>query len=131
MSHKLQLLFLAFTACVVFPHQTLAACGAENTNPNCGVGAYPVDGGTVYYAPNDNSDIVLYAQAQGTCDSGTSGDVSLYSGAYPGVFLTDCGCLPLNGNVYTVDCAGYPRNQLAAGVYNFQVDLGVLGAYDQ
>lgn len=100
-------------------------CGPTNTNDNCQLGAYPQDGTTVYYAPNDQSDIKLYAQAYGSCDAGSQADVSFYetfgdnSNAN---LLADCGCLPLDGNIYTVDCAGMPRNLEPEGSYHFVIN---------
>ncbi|KAI9660923.1 MAG: hypothetical protein M1821_009250 [Bathelium mastoideum] len=107
----------------------VAAQCQSNTNPNCAIGALPQDGSTVYYAPTDSGNIEIFAQAIGACDSGSSADVSFYStyqDSSAGNFISDCGCLPLDGNPYVLDC-GVPKGSIPEGGYHFDIQVGSAG----
>jgi hypothetical protein len=100
-----------------------------NTNPNCYIGALPQDTYTVYYDPNDNGDIELFAQGLGTCDAGSSALVIFQDSAYNAI--ATCGCLPLDGSTYVLDCPGVNKGTIAHGAYQFEVDLGPNYALDR
>lgn len=96
------------------------------TGTTCQVGALPVASSTVYYAPDDNHDVQLYGTSFSACGApGSTYAISFYSGSFPsGTFLANCGCLPLDGNVYYQDCGGLTRSSLPDGPYYFSLGSG-------
>lgn len=98
-------------------------CGTQNSASDCEIYALPVQYSTVYFAPDDCLDISFYDAYSNGCTSGSSAEISLYSGtiASGGNFITDCGCLPLDGNTYNINCNGTARNSLPDGSFYFQV----------
>lgn len=120
--NKLQGSKSLFMLLVLMPH-VLTAC-VQNTNDNCQIGALPDDTGTYYYASDDTLNFQLIGEALGTCDSGSSADVSLYYGFNDdngGTLVADCGCLPLDGSIYTIECPNTPRNTYPEGGYHFVI----------
>lgn len=97
-----------------------------NQNPDCIVYVSPLPFSTVYYAPSDTGDIEMRGYARGTCDAGSATPISFYSGSdyYAGSLIANCGCLPLDGEVYFVDCPGVDKGTIAEGDYHFNIDLG-------
>lgn len=105
-------------------------CAESNSNApnNCGLGALPQDGTTVYYAPTDSGNIEIFAQSDGACASGSQATVTFYTGfdLGSGTQLASCGCLPLDGSTYVLDC-GIPKATIPEGGYHFVIEVN--GAY--
>ena len=101
-------------------------CSQSESNDHtlCQPASLPGDTSTLYFSPTESGDIELFGAGYGTCVAGSYATVTFYSGYDYGTgsLLANCGCLPLDGSAYVLDC-GIDKATIPEGGYHFVITV--------